>query len=278
MHAVPDRTYSCASLAAWGNATVNQQLIHTRNLDWNINIGIQEHAMVFVVHPEGKQAFINIGWAGFIGTLTGISEEGISVGQIGAESTDVSFKGLPMVFLMRRVLEEAMDLKQAAQIVSDAPRTVGINYVFADAKAQKAIAIETTHSYARTFKDYDPSEQLVTHARPIKDTVFRSDTAFDPVIRNLQIASGGKPKKSGLELPTGSAYEVRYLKQAEGIEESYGRLDIDKVKKIVKSVAPSSNVQSVIFAWPDVWIANAEGKTRAAHTEYHHLNLEQLLR
>lgn len=276
LHAVPDRTYSCASLAAWGDATANQQLIHTRNLDWNIDVGIQEHATVFVVRPEGKQAYVNIGWAGFIGVLTGISEEGISVGQIGAETTDISFKGLPMIFLLRSVLESATDLEQAQQIVSVAPRTVGINYVFADAKANKAIAIETTHSYVRVFKANDSSEQLVTYARPIKDAVFRADTAFDPVIRNLQIASGGKPNKSGLEPPTGSAYEVRYLGQADGIEESYGRLDVEKAKEIAKSVAPSSNVQSVIFAWPEVWIANAIGTKRAAHTKYHLLNVETL--
>ena len=39
-HALPDRTYACANLAAWGRATADGRLIHTRNLDWNIDIGM----------------------------------------------------------------------------------------------------------------------------------------------------------------------------------------------------------------------------------------------
>ena len=86
-HAIPDRTYSCSSLAAWGAATGDGRLIHTRNLDWNIDVGIQQYAAVFVVRPAGRRAFINFGWAGFIGVLSGVNEAQISIGQIGAETS-----------------------------------------------------------------------------------------------------------------------------------------------------------------------------------------------
>jgi hypothetical protein len=33
LHAIPDRTYSCANFAAWGRATGDGRLIHLRNLD-----------------------------------------------------------------------------------------------------------------------------------------------------------------------------------------------------------------------------------------------------
>ena len=110
LHAIPDRTYSCSNFAAWGKATAGGRLIHVRNLDWNIEAGIQRYAVVFVVRPSGKRAFINVGWAGFIGVLTGVNEARLSIGQIGAETVDATFRGEPMAFVMRQVLEEADDV------------------------------------------------------------------------------------------------------------------------------------------------------------------------
>jgi len=279
LHAIPDRTYSCASLAAWGSATVDGRLIHTRNLDWNIDVGIQEHAAVFVMQPEGKHAFINLGWAGFVGVLSGVNDRQLSIGQIGAESTDVTYRGLPMVFMMRRVLEEAATLEAAAALIQRVPRTVGINYVIADADARRAIVVETTHRYATVFEADDPKEHGVAYARPMAHAVYRADAAMDPKIRAHQLASNGDPQRPGAEDPAGStAYDVRYLGQADGLRERYGQLDVDGVLEIVKHVAPSSNVQSAVFAWPDLFVANARGHVRAAHTVYYRLDAAGLLK
>jgi len=278
LHAVPDRTYSCANFAAWGPATRANRLIHGRNLDWNIEIGIQDYASVFVVRRKGKHAFINVGWAGIIGVLSGISDARISIGQIGAETVDTSRKGMPMVFLMRSVLEDSDNLREAEEQIIRTPRTIGTNYIVADASLRKGLVIETTASRARSFQADDPIEHGISYARPLEHVVFRADTAMDPAIRDSQTASNGNPGRPGLEDPAGSsAYEVRYLGQAEQLEQRAGNLDLEGALEILKAVAPSSNVQSVIFAWPDVLIANAEGMKRAAWTPYHRLNAESLL-
>lgn len=278
LHAVPDRTYSCANLAAWGRATAGGRLIHIRNLDWQIEAGLQRYAAVFVVRPAGRRAFLNVGWAGLVGVLSGVNAAQISVGQIGAETTDAALAGEPMVFVLRRVLEEARTLQEAEAIVLTAQRTVGINYVFGDAKARRGIVIETTRGQARVFEAADPAEQEVAYARPVTDAVFRADTAVDPLIRDRQLASNGDPRRPGLEDPRGSsAYDVRYLGQAAGLKEHYGRLDAASAQAIARAVAPDSNVQSVVYAWPDVWVANAQGTTPAARTTYHRLDAEALL-
>lgn len=276
LHAVPDRTYSCANFAAWGRATKDGRLIHMRNLDWNIEAGVQRFPAVFVIRPQGKRAFVSVAWAGFVGVLTGVNDAQLSIGQVGAETVDLSFRGEPMVFLMRRILEEATDVDAAAQIIRNAHRTVGVNYLIADADARRALVIETTHRYVRVFAADDPAEQEIEYARPLADVVFRADTAMDPVIRERQIASGGDPKRPGLEAPTGSAYNTRYLGQAAGLSAHFGQLDVDAAQTIAKTVAPDSNVQSVVFAWPDVWIANADVLTPAAQTAYRRLDAAQL--
>ena len=277
LHAVPDRTYSCSNFAVWGGATRGGRLLHVRNLDWKIGVGIQKYAAVFVVRPEGKRPFVSFGWAGFSSVLTGVNDAQISVGQIGAETADVTFAGEPMAFLIRRILEEAGTVDEAVALVLRAPRTVGINYIVADAKTRRAVAIETTRSHARVFEANDPAERSVSYARPVADAVFRADTAIDQRIRERQIASGGRPDEPGLEPPSGSAYEKRYLGQANGIVSRYGTLTPESAIAIAQAIAPSSNVQSVLFAWPEAWVANARGTTPAAQTPYHHFNVEELL-
>ncbi len=240
--------------------------------------GIQRYATVFVVHPTGQHAFVNVGWAGFIGVLSGINDAQISVGQIGAKSIDTTLRGEPMVFVLRDVLETAEELDQAAEVVRRAPRTVGVNYVFANARARRAIVLETTHRYVRVFEANDQAEHQISYARPMVDAVFRADTAVDPRIRNQQLASNGDPRRLGLEDPSGSsAYDVRYLAQAAGLQAHFGQLDVEQAREIARAIAPSSNVQSVIFAWPEVWIANADGLTPAAQTRYHKLDAQRLL-
>lgn len=276
-HAVPDRTYSCANFAAWGRATAGGRLIHARNLDWTIAAGIQRHPVVFVVRPAGKQAYVSAAWAGFAGVLSGINEEQLSIGQVGAETTDVTFRGEPMVFLMRRVMEQASTVDEAAQIIATASRTVGVNYVVADAKQRRALAIETTRRHIRAFEANDPAERGVSYARPMEDAVLRADAAMDPDIRDRQLASHGDPRRPGLEHPGGSsAYDVRYLGQVSGLQRRHGTLDVSGAKDIAKTVAPTSNVQSVIFAWPDLWVANANGLVPAAQQPYHHFDLVNL--
>ena len=277
-HAIPDRTYACSNFAAWGRATSGGRLIHVRNLDWSIEAGIQQSAVIFVVRPTGKHAFVSVGWAGLIGVLTGVNDAQLSVGQVGAETLDVTFRCEPMAFLMREVLERAGDVDQASSRVLQASRTIGANYVFADAKARRAVVVETTHRHARVFEADDPAEHRVTYARPMPDVVFRADAAVDPRIRDRQLASHGDPSRPGLEDPSGSsAYEIRYCKQAELLTQDYGHLTPERARIIAQAVAPNSNIQSVVFAWPDVWIANAQDRVPAAQREYHHLNVRVLL-
>ena len=269
----------CSSFVAFGRATADGRLLHGRNLDWNIQAGIQRHAVIFVVHPAGRErrSFVSVGYAGFIGVLTGINSRGISVAQIGAATADRTLRGMPMPLLLRQVLERAASLDEAIAIVRNAPRTVGYNYVFADAKRKLAGVLETTKTLCAAFAPNDPREASVAYAITVPDAVFRADTALDAAVRERQWASKGNPKQPGLEPPGGSAYEVRYRGQGERLREHVGALTTDDALAIMKAVAPPSNVQSVVFAYPDLWVANARDLAPAATQPYHHFNVRSLM-
>ncbi len=277
IHALPElMAASCASFAAFGKATTDGRLIQIRNLDWAIQSEVQRYSALFVIHPQGKHPFLNIGWLGFIGAISGINAQGVSISEIGAETQDVDLKGVPMPFLLRRVLEEAEDLDEAVAFVCGATRAGGYNYLFADAKSKHAVAVETTKSRCAVF--WADQEPETPYAVFVPNAVLRSDWALDPTVRDRQLAAKGDPKRPGLEPPVGSkAYDVRYAGQGQLLLQFHGRIDPEIAMAIAKAIAPSSNIQSIVYAYPQLWVANAQQKQPAAMGRYLQLDAKALL-
>lgn len=279
IHALPDlMATTCSSFAAFGSATRDGRLIQIRNLDWAIQSDVQRFAAIFLLRPAGGQAFVNIGWLGFIGVISGINENQISVGEIGAETVDAHWKGIPMPFLQRQVLEEAQNLEDAVHIVQSTPRTGGYNYLFGDAKGKKAVALETTKSRVAVFwpDEVNRSQPFVVS---VPNAVFRSDWAVDPQVREFQLACKGDPRRPGLESPRGStAYDVRYAGQGQLLLRFHGQIDSEVAMAIARAIAPSSNIQSVVYAYPELWVANASKRRPAAMGKFMHLDLADLFK
>lgn len=82
--------------------------------------GFDAAEALIVYKPRGRQPFVNIGWLGFIGVLSGVNRQGISVAQTGEGPGESDLGSIPMPFLTRRVLEESSDLEQAARIAEGA--------------------------------------------------------------------------------------------------------------------------------------------------------------
>lgn len=277
IHAMPEIYPTlCANGAYWGKATADGRLIALRNLDWNRDMGIQNRAAVKWIETPGRKAYANIGYYGFAGVLSGLNEKGISVGQIGATSSDETMEGTPMPFLLKRVLENAANLEDAINVFQIYPRTRGYNYVITDAIAKNAVVLEATQHHLAIFEDEDPREKEIPYSLVMENALFRGDPALDPQIRDLQIASKGNPKKAGLEMPGGSAYEIRYKKQGELAQTHYGKLTPERLQQIAAEIAPGSNIQSVIYAYPDFWVANAKSGKKATDSGYVRLNVEEL--
>lgn len=277
IHALPEVYPTwCSNGAYWGRATRTGKLIAIRNLDWNRKIGIHRHAAVKFYENQAGPDYVNIGYYGFIGVLSGLNEKGISVGQIGATSADETMEGVPMPFLLRRILAKASSLEEAIAILRQSDRTRGYNYVIASASEKKAVAVEATQHHLAVFSDADPREKEIPYALAVENAVFRGDPALDPAIRNLQWASNGNPKQPGLEMPTGSAYEIRYLKHGQLVREYYGKIDVAMAQDIARKIAPGSNIQSVVYAFPEFYVANAQGDQKAAESGYVRFHFEEL--
>ena len=102
--------FHCSGFALSGSATKDGTLYHGRILDYGCDWRLQEHAVLTVAEPRGKIPFVNVTYAGFVGSVTGMNAERISIGEMGGSGLG-HWDGVPMAFLVRMVLEEADDAR-----------------------------------------------------------------------------------------------------------------------------------------------------------------------
>ncbi len=265
VHAIPTLTErGCASFAATRSAA-GGPLIHLRNLDWAVESNIQRYCQLTVVRPARGLPFVNVGWSGFLGAVSGMNAAGLSIAEITARSAADRLAGRPMVVRLREVLQEARTLEEAVAILTRGRRTHGFNYVVASALEDAAAAVEVNaEAYAR-FAPGDPREAAGATgrwARTLPGVVVRASFCLDPRLRAAERAVGGDPERPGLEPPRGAGYRVRYRRQAELLAGRLGHLDVAAAEAIARAIAPASNLQSVVYRFPELYVANAAPLTR----------------
>ena len=75
--------FHCSGFALAGSATKNGEMYHGRVLDYGCDWRLQEHPILMVGKMNGKVPFLNVTYAGFIGSVTGMNAEKISLGEMG---------------------------------------------------------------------------------------------------------------------------------------------------------------------------------------------------
>lgn len=237
--------FHCSGFALSGRATVGGRMYHGRILDYLKGVGLEPNATVIVQQPDYGHAWVNVSYAGFVGSVTAMNEQRISIGEMGGRG-EGHWDGKPMAQLIREVMEQADSLDEAVAIMRRGPRTCEYYYVIADGNTRQAVGIAATPD---TFEVIKPGE---THDR------------LPHAIPDAVLMSAGK----------------RYETLAGRVKSNHGRLDAEGARQLMElPVAMNSNIQSVLFAPEtlDFWVANADGKNVASHTRYTHYNLGELL-
>lgn len=237
--------FHCSGFALFGEATIDSQLYHGRVLDYITELGLQHHAVVFVFAPTGSNAFVNVGYAGFIGSVSGMNEQQVAFGEMGGRG-EGDWDGMPMAFLMREGMERASSLDEALKIFKETPRTCEYFYVISDGKIPDARGLATTPT---RFEIVEPNTWHEMLQSPVKDAVLLSGPG-------------------------------RYEKLVERVQANYGQIDAQTAIRLMdRPVAMKSNLHNILFAPQslELWVANAGGTTMACKETYFHYNLTELL-
>ncbi len=237
--------FHCSGFAVFGKATEDGRLYHGRVLDYLRGLGLEQSAVVMVFQPDRGNAWVNVGYAGFIGSVTAMNEKGVAIGEMGGRG-EGEWDGKPMAQLVREVMERANTLEEAVEIMRKGPRTCEYYYVISDGKSRRAVGIAATPTRFETIAPGETHPQL---PHSIADAVLMS--AGD-----------------------------RYEELARRVKANHGKLDAAGARDLMKRpVAMTSNIHCALFAPEtfDFWVANADSENVAAHTRYTHYNLKELL-
>ncbi|HEV3344822.1 MAG TPA: C45 family peptidase [Pirellulales bacterium] len=239
--------FHCSGFAVMNSATKDGTLYHGRVLDYSIDWQLQEHAVLVVAEPEGRIPYVNVTYGGFIGSVTGMNAEHVSVGEMGGGGRG-HWTGTPMAFLVRRVLEEAGTLDEAVAVFRDSPRTCEYYYVVADGDDNSAVGLA---AHWDTFEVVKPGESHPRLPEPTSDTVLLS--AGD-----------------------------RYKELARRVRSQAGSLDAASALHLMDCpVAMKSNLHNVLFEprSTKLWVANASPDGQPAATQrYFAFQLSELLK
>ena len=238
--------FHCSGFAVFGTATKDGKLYHGRVLDYMTTIGLQDVATIFVVVPQGQNAFANVGYAGFIGSVSGMNARGISLGEMGGRG-EGQWDGVPMATLMRRALEECSTLEEVTNLWAKSARTCQYYYVFADGKTNQAVGVSATPNTIEFIRPGQGHELL------------------GPGIQDAVVLSAGS----------------RLEKLRERVTERLGTIDANVAQWLMsRPVAMQSNLHNVLFVPEDgiLYVANASHDKPAAERPYVRLDLNELLK
>ncbi len=237
--------FHCSGFAVFGSATSDGKLYHGRVLDYMTTIGLQDSATTFIVSVDGKFPFATVGYAGFIGSVSGMNDHGISLGEMGGRG-EGQWDGVPMATLMRRAMEECSTLAEVKSLWTNSPRTCEYYYVFADGKTNDAVGVAATPASLEFIDPGQPHPLL-------------GDGIVDAVV----LSAGDRLKTL-----------------RDRVQQRHGRIDVDVAKWLMsRPVAMESNLHNVLFVPQDgvMYVANADHRRPAAENPYVKIDLRALL-
>jgi isopenicillin-N N-acyltransferase-like protein len=238
--------FHCSGFAVMNAATADGTLFHGRVLDYGVDMRLQEHAVLIIAEPKGGVPFANISYAGFIGSVTGMNAQHISIGEMGGRGLG-AWQGTPMSLLVREVLETAKDLDAAVEVFRGHKRTCEYYYVIADGKTNRAVGIAAT---PENLTEIAPGKAHPRLPKPVADAVLLSaGSRYDELVKRVQL--------------------------------QHGKLNADTALHLMeRPVEMRSNLQNVMFepVCTRLWVANAsQAGEPAAEQKYHAFQLTELL-
>lgn len=124
--------------------------LHARNLDWWTSDGLlRDETLVFDCRRGGATHYKLVGWPGFIGCFSGVAPGRFAVTLNAVLSDDEAVVAEPVVFLLRRVLDEAPNYAAALETLASAPIASDCLLLLTGVRAGEMAVIERTPRRAK---------------------------------------------------------------------------------------------------------------------------------
>jgi hypothetical protein len=151
-HALQDlMLVGCTSFAA-NMGFSDSSFILGRNFDFYINEDFAKDKIVCFVNPDKGHEFAYVTWASFIGVVSGMNKQGITV-TINAGKSDIPLKSAtPISLVAREILQYASNINEAIAIARKRETFVAESILIGSAQDNSAVIIEKSPSRMDVFE------------------------------------------------------------------------------------------------------------------------------
>ena len=106
----------CTSFSVWGEKCYDSTLLIGRNFDFYVGDSFAKNKIIEFVHPTSGHDFMMITWAGMIGSVSGMNDQGLTL-TINASKSDYPTEAkTPISILSREILQYAKNIDEAFSI------------------------------------------------------------------------------------------------------------------------------------------------------------------
>jgi predicted choloylglycine hydrolase len=182
-HALQDLALvGCSSFAAWGEKSEDGNLILGRNFDFYVSDAFAENKIIAFINPKEGNKFMMVTWAGMIGAVSGMNEQGLTVTINAGKSKIPMIAKTPISILTREILQHAKNIEEAIAIAKKTAVFVSESIMVGSALDNKAILIEVSPKKMDVY-DIPNSDQLICSNH------FQSDAFKNEERNQSQIAN-----------------------------------------------------------------------------------------
>ncbi|MBD79189.1 MAG: acyl-CoA--6-aminopenicillanic acid acyl-transferase [Crocinitomicaceae bacterium] len=172
-HALEDlMLVGCTSFASWGENSKDGKLILGRNFDFYAGEGFSEEKMVVFMKPDQGIPFMLVSWPGFLGAVSGMNINGLTVTINAGKSKIPKKTGTPISILTREILQYASTIEEAIEIAESRTVFVSESILVGSAKDGKAVVIEKSPKKQGVFVS---NEQQLVCSNHFQSEAFKKD-------------------------------------------------------------------------------------------------------
>ncbi len=159
-HAIANANLAgCTSFALKKSATSDSSLLIARNLDFYMGDAFARDKMILFIRPNEGIPHAFVSWPGFLGVVSGMNLEGLTVTLNAAPSGIPSSAKTPISLLSRTILQYAKNIDEAIEIVKKHDVFVSELIMIGSANDGKAVILEKTPD---TLMIFDNSSDRLT--------------------------------------------------------------------------------------------------------------------
>ena len=148
----------CTSFGTWGSMSEDSTMIIGRNFDFYVGDKFAEDKIVAFFNPTKGHKFMTVTWGGFVGAVSGMNDQGVSVTINAAKTALPSGSETPVSLVTREILQYAKNIQEAISIAKSRKMFVSESFLVASAADNKAVIIEKTPD---ELDVYDPKKEFI---------------------------------------------------------------------------------------------------------------------